>query len=151
MNVRRSLPATLELMPIIQESTWVKSMRRPGAYRCWVHSRCAAGVASTRVWPRSRIHPSSAVTQSTFCSMQRGMLQNVAALCGPTSVKRFGEPSICHPRYLRGAPAPLARPRRATPPADVDAIERAGDRVEAGRVDDHVGVIVCVARLHAGG
>ena len=38
------------------------------------------------------------VTHSTFCSMQRGMLQNVAALCGPTSVNMFGNPAICRPR-----------------------------------------------------
>ena len=53
------------------------------------------------------------MTHSTFCSMQRGMLQNVAALWGPTSVNRFGKPTIWMPSYVRGPPA--HRSRRRTP------------------------------------
>ena len=42
------------------------------------------------------------VTHSTFCSMQRGMLQNVPPLCGPITVNKLGKPALSVPKLRRG-------------------------------------------------
>ena len=37
------------------------------------------------------------LSQSMAVAEQRGMLQKVAPLCGPTSVKKLGKPGVCMP------------------------------------------------------
>ena len=89
-------------------------------------------------------------TQSTFCSAQRGMLQKVAALCGPMRVKRLGNPAIGEAEVGLRAVRPYVLERPTADAADVDAVEGAGDRVESGGVDDHVEFVLGVAGLDAG-
>ena len=55
-------------------------------------------VSPRTAYSRSRTARIRPVTQSTFCSMQRGILQRVEALCGPTRVSMFGKPADCRPR-----------------------------------------------------
>ena len=44
-------------------------------------------------------------THSTFCSLQRGMLQKEEALCGPTRVNMLGKPEIWMPSSVFGPSA----------------------------------------------
>ena len=85
-------------MPVNHESTRLKSSRSAASWTCRVHAAAASALASMRVAPALETCSMHALTQSTFCSMQRGMLQNVETLCGPTSVKRFGKPGVWSPR-----------------------------------------------------
>ena len=81
--------------------------------------------------------------------MQRGMLQKVAALCGPTSVNRFGKPCDLQAEVGARARRPLVPERRA---ADARISIRSNAPVigvEAGGVDDHVELVVSVARPDA--
>ena len=89
----------------------------------------------------------SPVTQSTLYSMLRGMLPS--AVCGPISMIMLGKPSTMHAEIgLRPARPFVLQPQPADA-ADVDAVEAAGDGIEAGGVDDDVELEFRIAGLDA--
>ena len=48
------------------------------------------------------------------------------------------------PSSVRGPSGPFLLQRHAVDAADIDVVERAGDRVEAGRIDDHIELVISV-------
>ena len=87
--------------------------------------------------------------QSTPVSMPRGKFVDAEALCGPVGISRFGKPCVSMPRKVDGAVLPLVAQRLAADAADVDAVVRAGDGVEAGGVDDDVELVVALGGAQA--
>ena len=94
------------------------------------------------VAPRSRTSPMIVLTSSTCCSIDTGMFDSTDGLWGPVIVNRFGKPATVRPEVGAWSVRPLVAQELAVPPPDVDAGERAGHCVEAGRVDDRVEVVL---------
>jgi len=113
----------LRFTRVIQESTCEASSFEATSFACAVHSRSACGDASTRVIPCARMCANSAVTQSTFCSMQRGMLQKVAALCGPNQREQVREALDLQAEIRLRAVCPLVLQALTVAAADVDPVE----------------------------
>src|SRR3954466_4778816 len=101
-----------------------------------------------RVRPRSRAKRISPVTQSALYSAARGKLPSPA--CGPITISMLGKSSTMMPRKVCGPSFHLSFSGALSTPANVDAIEGAGDRVEPRRVDDHVECVFARAGLDAG-
>ena len=82
------------------------------------------------------------MTQSTPSSMPRGKFVDAEPLCGPAGMIMFGNPLHLHAEERDRAVRPLVLQLSAADAADVDAVERAGDGVEAGGVDDDVELVL---------
>ena len=90
------------------------------------------------------------MTQLTPISMPRGKFVEAEQLCGARRHHQVREPVHQHAEKGRRAVAPLLAQGLTTGAADVDAVEGAGDGVEAGGVDDDVEVMVARAGPDAG-
>ena len=86
------------------------------------------------------------VIQFTCCSIDTIMLVSTDGLPGPEIVKRFGNPTDAEPEIGARALGPRVAQRSAVAAADVDAQQRAGHRVEAGREHDAVELELAVRR-----
>ena len=88
--------------------------------------------------------------KSTCCSIDTTMFDSTLGLPGPVIMNRLGNPAATSPRYARGPSAHSSREAAAVTTAHVDAGERAGERVEAGREHEHVDVDVALLGADAG-
>src|SRR5215472_965371 len=141
---RTCFPSTLRLMPVIHESTSVNSKPSLDAMTWSVQATAPVSVTSMRVRLRSRAKRIKPVTQSAVYSTARGKLPSPA--CGPITISMLGKPSTKMPRKVWGPSCHFS----FSDAPHVDAVEGAGDRVKARRIDDDVEFVFCVARLDAG-
>ncbi|MFO1158952.1 MAG: hypothetical protein U1E60_08935 [Reyranellaceae bacterium] len=65
-------------------------------------------------------------------------------LCGPAGIRRLGKPWISMAEEGRRPVEPFLAQGPADAP-DIDMVERAGDGVEAGGIDDDVELVVARA------
>ena len=145
MILRVSLPSTLRLTPVIHESISFISSPSPIALTWSVHSATPAGggldprqAAVARVADEAG-HPIDAVFGGARKVAEPGMRAHHHQQVGET----FDQDAE---KGLRPGLPLVLQPASVDAP-DVDPVEAAGDRVEAGRVDDDVELVFGVAGL----
>ena len=145
--MRVCLPSTLRLMPVIQELTSLDSRPSPSALTWSVQDFTPSGVGlDARQAVVARVaeqvgHPVDAVFDAARDVAERGVRAH--------QHQHVGEALDQDAEIGLRAALPLVLQPHAVDAPDVDAVEGAGDRVEAGGIDDDVELVVRVAGLDA--